>query len=126
MKNLRNGAGLQGLDRAREPRISNTDAEPDPSEPVKEAYDRARFPDDFYTGLIVMLDRVRGRGVVRSSSGREIRFEFPFITVVGAELGGKAPGIELLHQGDTVGFDMGWTSRGLRVTKIKPVHERRE
>jgi hypothetical protein len=89
----------------------------------KEAYERERFPDDFYPGLIVFLDRVRGRGVIRSHSGREIRFEFPFVSVVGAELGGRAPGIDLLHQGDRVGFDVGWTSKGLRVTRIKPTRK---
>jgi len=91
----------------------NADAE-------KEAFDRERFPDGFYPGVIVHLERVRGRGVIRSYSGREIRFEFPFVRVVGAALGGRAPGIDLLHQGDNVGFDVGWTSKGLRVTTIKP------
>jgi hypothetical protein len=86
----------------------------------KEAFDRERFPGDFYPGLILFLDRVRGRGVIRSYSGREIRFEFPFVTIVGAALGGRCPGIDLLHQGDEVGFDVGWTSKGLRVTKINP------
>ncbi|GEM_PF-1797132 len=85
-----------------------------------EAFDRAQFPDGFYLGVIVSFDRVRGRGVIRSRGGREIRFEFPFVSVVGAPIGGRFPGIDLLHQGDTVGFDVGWTSRGLRITKIKP------
>ncbi len=85
-----------------------------------EAFDRQRFPDAFYPGVLVFLDQVRGRGVIRSYSGREIRFEFPFVSVVGAPIGGRSPGIELLNQGDRVGFDVGWTSRGLRVTKIKP------
>jgi hypothetical protein len=30
------------------------------------------------------------------------------------------PGVELLHEGDTIRFDVGWTSKGLRVTTIKP------
>ena len=90
------------------------------TEDNKEAYDRERFPDGFYPGLIVFLDRVRGRGVIRSGSGREIRFEFPFVSVAGAPIGGRAPGLDLLHQGEAVGFDVGWTSKGLRVTKIKP------
>jgi hypothetical protein len=74
----------------------------------------------FYRGVIVFLDRVRGRGAIRSASGREIRFEFPFVAVIGAPLGGRAPGLHLLRQGDTVGFDVGWTSRGLRITQIQP------
>ena len=100
------------------------DAETRTPEADKPAYDHDRFPENFYPGLITFLDRVRGRGVIRSTSGREVRFEFPFVTVVGAELGGHAPGIELLRQGDNVGFDVGWTSKGLRVTKINPVKAR--
>jgi hypothetical protein len=92
----------------------------------KDAYERERFPDGFYQGLILFLDRARGRGVIRSLSGREIRFEFPFVSVVGAALGGRAPGIDLLHQGDRVGFDVGWTSKGLRVTRIRPRKENSE
>jgi hypothetical protein len=83
-------------------------------------FDSAQFPGNFYTGLVVLLDAIRGRGVIRSHSGREIRFEFPFVSVVGAPIGGRAPGIELLHEGDSVGFDVGWTSHGLRVTTIRP------
>ncbi len=82
------------------------------------------FPDNFYTGLIVFLDRARGRGVIRSDSGREIPFQFPFVAVVNAELHGRMPGIEMLNEGDNVGFDVGWTSKGLRVTKIKPAASR--
>ncbi|HKV55806.1 MAG TPA: hypothetical protein VJN94_14320 [Candidatus Binataceae bacterium] len=87
---------------------------------ASEAYDLERFPDNFYTGLLAYLDRMRGRGIIRSHSGREIRFEFPFVNVIGAELAGRMPGIDLLHEGDSVGFDVGWTSKGLRVTTIKP------
>jgi len=75
---------------------------------------------NFYRGLIVFLDRVRGRGTIRSYSGREIHFQFPFVQVVGAPIGGRAPGLDRLKQGDTVGFDVGWTSKGLRVTLINP------
>lgn len=99
------------------PSLSKASPAPDDE---KEAFDRERFPDSFYPGVIMVLDRVRGRGIIRAYSGREIRFEFPFVTVVGAPLGGRTPGIELLRQGDRVGFDVGWTSNGLRVTTIKP------
>jgi hypothetical protein len=83
-------------------------------------YDSNAFPGNFYHGMIRRLDRVRGRGIVLSNQGREIPFEFPFVTVVGAGLGGKMTGIELLKEGDSVSFDVGWTSKGLRVTAIKP------
>ena len=62
--------------------------------------------------MILKLDRARGRGIVRSHSGKEIAFEFPFVAVVGARIGGTMPGIDLIREGDIVGFDVGWTSRG--------------
>jgi hypothetical protein len=99
---------------------SNSTKDSQSADDEREAFDRERFPDGFYPGVIVLLDRVRGRGTIRAYSGREIRFEFPFVNVVGAALGGRAPGVELLRQGDRVGFDVGWTSKGLRVTTIKP------
>ena len=86
-----------------------------------EAFDSAEFPGNFYSGRIIMLDRPRGQGIVRSYHGREIRFEFPFVEVVGAPIGGRMPGLNLIKEGDNVGFDVGWTSKGLRVTTIKPV-----
>jgi len=112
-----------------------SDAGPPPddsdySEIAEAAEERIDSADDerlvgrFYRGLIVFLDRVRGRGTVRSFSGREIHFEFPFVAVIGAPIGGRAPGIDLIRQGDTVGFDVGWTSKGLRVTRIKPLRAR--
>jgi hypothetical protein len=115
-----NGAGLDDA------RLNSASQEsksvPAPAE-EKAAYDRERFPDGFYSGIIVFLDRARGRGIIRSLSGREIRFQFPFVSVAGAALGGRAPGLELLHQGDRVGFDVSWTSKGLRVTTIKPTRK---
>jgi hypothetical protein len=118
-----NGAVLDGARLSTVLRDSKSDKGPQTAHDEKEAYDRERFPDGFYQGLIVSLDRVRGRGVIRSHSGREIRFEFPFVSVAGVALGGHAPGIDLLHQGDRVGFDVGWTSKGLRVTTIKPTRK---
>jgi len=76
--------------------------------------------ESFYQGVITYLDRARGRGIVRSNRGREIRFQFPFVAVLGAPIGGSMPGINLLSEGAAVGFDVGWTSKGLRVTVIKP------
>jgi hypothetical protein len=85
-----------------------------------DVYDE-RFPDNFYRGVIISLNRATLKGMVRSDSGREIRFQFPYVEVVGAPIGGHAPGIDLLHVGDRVGFDVGWSSSGLVVTKIKPL-----
>jgi hypothetical protein len=113
-------AGRGGIDAGAEHAGSN---ERSRASVDSETHDGTRFPDNFYAGLIIFLDGVRGRGVVRTSSGREIRFEFPFVEVVGAPPGGKSPGIEQLREGDRIGFDVGWTSKGLRVTKIKPNRE---
>jgi hypothetical protein len=87
---------------------------------MSDLFDAERFPDNFYRGMILKLDRARGRGVVRAHSGREFAFEFPFVEVAGAPLGGRMPGIESLNEGDSIGFDLGWTSKGLRVTLINP------
>ncbi len=87
---------------------------------MSDEYDGEHFPGNFYPGMISFIDHARGYGRIRSNSGREILFQFPFVSVVGAPLGGRMPGIDRLHEGDAVGFDVGWTSKGLRVTLIKP------
>jgi hypothetical protein len=53
-------------------------------------------------------------GVVRAESGREIPFSFEFVVLLGEA---KKPAD--LKEGQEVGYDLGWTSKGLRVTKIK-------
>ena len=87
---------------------------------MADEFDPERFPGNFYLGMISRLDRGRGHGIIRSHSGREIPFDFPFVAVVGAAIGGRIPGIDLIREGDLVGFDVGWTSKGLRVTLIRP------
>lgn len=87
---------------------------------MSDLFDAARFPDNFYRGMILKLDRGRGRGVVRAHSGREFAFQFPFVEVAGAPLGGRMPGIDLLNEGDSIGFDLARTSKGLQVSVIKP------
>jgi hypothetical protein len=91
-----------------------------PCSSVADEFDSERFPGNFYQGMILKLDRSRGRGVVRSHSGKEIPFEFPFVAILGAGIGGQMPGIDLIREGDIIGFDVGWTSKGLRVTTIHP------
>lgn len=70
--------------------------------------------DRFYQGVVVQVDWGLESGVVRSVTGREIPFEFPFVTVMG-----NYRRVESLRAGMRVGFDVGWTSRGLRVTTLK-------
>jgi hypothetical protein len=92
---------------------------------MADEFDSERFPDNFYRGMIARLDRARGRGLVRSHQGRELPFQFPFVQVTGAPIGGRFPGIDLLNEGDSVGFDVGWTSSGLHVTVIRPAEQSR-
>ena len=67
----------------------------------------------FYRGTIVKLDFGRRTGLIRTGNGREVRFAVPFVEI----LDGRR--FEDLSEGTSVGFDLGWTSRGLRVTQIK-------
>jgi hypothetical protein len=70
-------------------------------------------PERFYRGTIVKLDYGRRTGLVRTGNGREVRFAAPFVEI----LDGRP--FDDLSEGSTIGFDLGWTSRGLRVTRIK-------
>jgi len=53
-------------------------------------------------------------GVIRGESGREIPFSFEFVILVG-----EISSPNDLKEGQEVGYDLGWTPSGLRVTKIK-------
>ena len=74
--------------------------------------------EPFYRGVLIRLGRGGGRGVVRSvRTGREVAFEREHTIVLGEP--GPSGAVEL-REGMAVGYDVGWTSRGLRVTKIFP------
>ena len=87
---------------------------------MSDEYDSERFPGNFYPGLIVILDRARGRGSYVRAADAKFPSSFPSCRWSGAPIGGRAPGIEFLREGDSIGFDVGWTSKGLRITSIKP------
>ncbi len=70
--------------------------------------------DLFYQGVIVRLFPKNNMGIVRTQSGREIAFTYNLVIILG---GTKNP--HDLKEGQKVGYDLGWTSNGLRVTKIK-------
>lgn len=70
--------------------------------------------DLFYHGTIQRLFPRNNAGVVRTSSGREIPFSFQCLDLFGPV---KKP--QDLRQGLVVGYDMSWTSDGLKVIKIK-------
>jgi hypothetical protein len=78
------------------------------------AFEPTEGGERFYQGIIAKISWGHETGIVRSGNGREIPLVFPFVTVVG----GRRP-IETLREGMAVGFDVGWTSRGLRVTVLK-------
>ena len=77
------------------------------------------FADDdprsrFYQGTIVRLFPGSRSGLVRTGSGREIPF-----AIVDVRMLGTTEGFAALHEGMRVGFDLGRTSRGVRVTTLR-------
>jgi hypothetical protein len=70
--------------------------------------------DYYHHGVIVKLFPSNNMGVVRTESGREVRFSYDLVI-----LSGEAKTPLDLREGEWVGYDLGWTSGGLRITKIK-------
>ncbi len=68
----------------------------------------------FYQGTIVRVRAGSGRGVVRTGNGRDVIFDHWDVRILGTTLGFAA-----LHEGMCVGFDVGRSSQGLRVTTIR-------
>jgi hypothetical protein len=71
--------------------------------------------DHFYHGVIHKIFWSNETGVIRSDNGREVPFVFAFVTLLGA----PRQDINFLRPGMRVGFDVGWTSKGLRASVIK-------
>lgn len=70
--------------------------------------------DYYHHGVIVKLFPSNNMGVVRTESGREVRFSYELVV-----LSGEAKTPLDLREGERIGYDLGWTSGGLRITKIK-------
>jgi hypothetical protein len=71
-------------------------------------------PNDlFHHGVITKLFPSNNTGFVRIESGREVPFSYEFVILSGA-----AKTVHDLREGQAVGYDLGWTPSGLRVTKI--------
>jgi hypothetical protein len=82
---------------------------------LSEENQQTKPPQDLYHhGVISKLFPSNNMGVVRTESGREVQFAYDLVIVTGAI---NNP-IDL-KEGMTVGYDLGWTSKGLRITKIK-------
>ena len=80
----------------------------------EESQETTEKRDLFHQGVISKLFPSNNMGLVRTESGREIPFSFEFVVLIGDT---KNPAD--LREGQEVGYDLGWTSKGLRVTKIK-------
>jgi hypothetical protein len=73
----------------------------------------------YYQGMLLRFSRGGGVGVVRTSTGRELAFDLRYVVVLGGPA--ENPTAVELREGMRVGYDVGWTSRGLRVTKLFPI-----
>lgn len=71
-------------------------------------------PDLYYHGIIRRLSPRKATGVVRTASGRDVRFSYQMVLMSGPVKSPKG-----LREGMVVGYDLGWTSHGLRVIKIR-------
>jgi hypothetical protein len=70
--------------------------------------------DFYHQGIITKLFPSNNTGVVRTENGRELTFSYDLVILCGEA---KSP-LEL-KVGEPVGYDLGWTSSGLRITKLK-------
>ncbi len=77
--------------------------------------------DQYHHGVITKLFPSNNTGIVRTESGRELTFSYELVILFGEA---KTPAE--LTEGESVGYDLGWTSSGLRITKIKTYPKRAE
>lgn len=77
--------------------------------------ERPSSAERFYVGTIRKLFFGSQSGIVRSESGREIAFVWLHVEKLG-----RIRRFDDLREGMMIGFDVGWTSKGLRVTAIRP------
>ena len=86
---------------------------PEPGSPAPAADSGAR--GSYYQGVIARVFYGSESGtLVSDASGREYHFKYPFVEILG-----PIPRVDGLREGMAVGFDLGWTSRGERVTVIR-------
>jgi hypothetical protein len=82
---------------------------------VSEENPETKLPKDlFHHGVISKLFPSNNMGVVKTESGREVQFAYDLIVLLG-----DVQKTADLREGMEVGYDLGWTSNGLRITKIK-------
>jgi cold shock CspA family protein len=78
------------------------------------APDAIDSPNKYYRGTVHKLSRSAQRGTIRSANGRNIPFMFMHVTMVGPH-----QRFEDLREGQEVGYDVSWTSKGLRISVIR-------
>jgi hypothetical protein len=92
-----------------------TDGEPEDSPPEEATAEPTSIGDRYYRGVITRVYYGSESGTLTSQvSGREYHFKYPFVQIVG-----PIPRVDGLREGMTVGFDLAWTSRGVRVNLIR-------
>ncbi len=92
-----------------------TDGEPEDAPPKDPTAEPTSVGDRYYRGVITRVYYGSESGTLTSqTTGREYHFKYPFVQILG-----PIPRVDGLRQGMTVGFDLGWTSHGIRVTVIR-------
>lgn len=69
--------------------------------------------DKFSKGQVVKLFTQSRYGFVKDRIGRDLYFNFDTVRFIGSK------GQSFLKEGVCVGYDVGWTSQGLHVLKLK-------
>jgi hypothetical protein len=93
-----------------DPAPSATSDPGDPSPPAGASAQGA-----YYRGVISRVFYGSESGTLTSeTSGRTYQFRHPSVRIIG-----PIPRVDGLREGMRVGFDLGWTSRGLRVSVIR-------
>lgn len=97
-----------------DPAMGEDDAKDGLDGAVLEGTTDGERPDLYYHGIIRRLSHRKNNGVVRTASGRDVRFSYQMVRMSGPVTSPKG-----LKEGMVVGYDLGWTGHGLRVTRIR-------
>ena len=76
--------------------------------------DPIKFEGKYYRGRIATFNPSTGYGFVESGEGTHIFFYADQIRLEGAQRDRSG-----IRPGKVVGFDVGWTERGIRICKMK-------
>jgi len=76
--------------------------------------DPDRIEGKYYRGRIVRFNPRTGYGFVATPSGSHVFFYLDQVRLEGEKASKRE-----VQAGRLVGFDVGWTSRGLRISKLK-------